>query len=51
MQERQHFAEAIRTKLVREIADLPSEPLMQKVQASPPMNCTTRPGFAPYQGP
>jgi hypothetical protein len=51
VRERQHFAEAIKTKLIREIADLPSEPVMQKVQASAPMNCTTRPGFAPYQGP
>jgi hypothetical protein len=51
VRERQHFAEAIKTKLIREIADLPSEPLMHKAQARTPMNCATRSGFAPYGGP
>jgi hypothetical protein len=52
VRERQHFAEAIKTKLIREIADLPSEPMMQKAQTTTPMNCANRgSGFLPNQGP
>ncbi len=40
VRERSHFAEAIRTKLVREIADLRDpHPLVHKAQAREPMNC------------
>lgn len=39
VRERQHFADAIRTKIIREIAALPTRPLIQKVQAEPPVSC------------
>jgi hypothetical protein len=39
VRERQHFAEAIRTKIIREIAGLPSEPLIRKVQTEAPVSC------------
>jgi hypothetical protein len=39
VRERHQFAEAIRTKLVREIAGLTSGPLVQRVQDVPPVNC------------
>ena len=41
VRERQHFADAIRTKIIREIAALPApaEALIRKVQADPPVNC------------
>jgi hypothetical protein len=39
VRERQQFAEAIRTKIIREIAGLLSEPLIKKVQADAPINC------------
>jgi Protein of unknown function (DUF1194) len=39
VRERQQFAEAIRTKIIREIAALPASPLIQKVQADAPVNC------------
>jgi hypothetical protein len=39
VRERQQFADAIRTKIIREIAALPVEPLIQKVQAEAPVNC------------
>jgi hypothetical protein len=42
VRERQHFAEAIKTKIIREIARVPSERYVQRVQATPPMDCTTR---------
>jgi hypothetical protein len=38
VRERRHFADAIRTKLVREIADL-GAPLVQPAQAQPRANC------------
>ncbi|WP_230532364.1 DUF1194 domain-containing protein [Microvirga roseola] len=39
VRERQQFAEAIRSKIIREIAGLPSEPLVRKVQAEEPVDC------------
>ena len=41
VRERQHFADAIRTKIIREIAALPApaEGLIRKVQAEAPVNC------------
>jgi len=39
VRERQQFAEAIRTKIIREIAALPVPSLIQKVQADPPFSC------------
>lgn len=39
VRERQQFAEAIRTKIIREIAARPADPLIRKVQAEPPVNC------------
>ncbi len=40
VRERQHFADAIRTKIIREIAALPAQPMIQKVQAEPSVSCT-----------
>jgi hypothetical protein len=42
VRERQHFVEAIKTKIIREIARVPSEPYVRRAQASSPMDCTTR---------
>jgi hypothetical protein len=39
VRERQQFADAIRTKIIREIAALPSNPLIQEIQADAPVNC------------
>jgi hypothetical protein len=39
VRERQHFADAIRTKIIREIAALPATPLIQTIQAEPPVSC------------
>ena len=49
VRERLHFAESIKTKIIREIASTPSKSLIDKAQTSPPMDCTTR--VSPYQGP
>jgi hypothetical protein len=40
VRERHQFAEAIRTKLIREIAGLTTEPLVQHVQSEPQVNCS-----------
>jgi hypothetical protein len=40
VRERHQFAEAIRTKLIREIAGVSSEPLVQRVQGEPQVNCS-----------
>nr|WP_210496114.1 DUF1194 domain-containing protein [Microvirga antarctica] len=42
VRERQQFAEAIRNKIIREIADLSSTPLIQPAQAASPVDCATR---------
>ena len=39
VRERQQFADAIRTKIIREIAALPARPLIQTVQAEPSISC------------
>jgi hypothetical protein len=39
VRERQQFADVIRIKIIREIAGLPSDPLIQKAQAEPVINC------------
>jgi hypothetical protein len=39
VRERHQFAEAIRTKLIREIAGLTPEPHVQHVQSEPQVNC------------
>ena len=39
VRERQQFADAIRTKIIREIAALPAETQIQKIQADAPVNC------------
>ena len=52
VRERQHFADAIKTKVVREISDLSSEPFIQKAQTDARMNCETRGGsYWRNQGP
>jgi Protein of unknown function (DUF1194) len=50
VRERQHFAEAIKTKIIREIAGIPAKPLVHRAQATPSMDCTTR-GHPSYQVP
>jgi len=39
VREREQFAQAIRTKIIREISGLRSEPLVKPVQADTPVNC------------
>jgi hypothetical protein len=39
VRERQQFAQAIRTKIIREIASVKSEPRISKVQTEAPVNC------------
>ena len=39
VRERQQFAEAIRTKLIREIASTSPEPLVERAQAAPRVDC------------
>jgi hypothetical protein len=39
VRERQNFADAIRTKIIREIATHPAEPMIHKVQAEPSVSC------------
>jgi hypothetical protein len=42
VRERQHFAEAIKTKIIREIAALEPEAKVQKAQAEPRIDCSAR---------
>jgi hypothetical protein len=42
VRERQQFASAIKTKIIREIANFSPEPLIHNVQAETPMNCVNR---------
>jgi hypothetical protein len=42
VRERQQFAEAIKTKIIREIAGLDPEPTLLKTQTRSPMDCATR---------
>jgi hypothetical protein len=39
VRERQQFADAIRTKIIREIAALSAETQIQKIQVDAPVNC------------
>ncbi len=39
VREREQFADAIRTKIVREVAGLPEPPRVQRIQAGPRANC------------
>jgi hypothetical protein len=39
VRERQQFADAIRTKIIREIAALPARRMIQKAQAEPSVSC------------
>jgi hypothetical protein len=48
VREREQFAEAIKTKIVREIAGLSPQPLLQPAQAAPAVDCTTRGGWRQY---
>jgi hypothetical protein len=51
VRERLQFAEAIKTKIIREIAARPSEPHVHRAQTTP-IDCTTRGGnYWRYQGP
>jgi hypothetical protein len=51
IRERQQFAEAIRTKIIREIAGLESNPLIQRIQTEPPTDCSNRRAYYWNQGP
>ena len=52
VRERSQFAEAIKTKIIREIADIGSEPMVRRIQAEPRMDCATRRYWnQPFQGP
>lgn len=42
VREREQFAQAIRAKIIREIAGIRFEPLIRKVQTEPPVNCLAR---------
>ena len=50
VRERPQFAEAIKTKIIREIAGTTSKPLIQRTQAQAPMDCSNR-SNPYYQGP
>jgi hypothetical protein len=45
VRERQQFAEAIRTKIIREIAGLAPSSLLQRAQSEAPMDCTSPGSF------
>jgi len=51
VRERQQFAEAIKTKILREIAGLAPDPLLHHAQAELPVNCGARGGYWRNQGP
>jgi hypothetical protein len=51
IRERQQFAEVIRTKIIREIAGLESNPLIQRIQTEPPTDCSNRRAYYWNQGP
>ena len=48
VRDRHQFAEAIKTKIIREIAGLDPEPLFQHAQAETPMDCSTRGNWRTY---
>jgi Protein of unknown function (DUF1194) len=45
VRERHQFADAIKTKIIREIAGREAEPTLQRIQAEEPMDCTAPRGF------
>jgi hypothetical protein len=51
VRERHQFAEAIRTKIIREIAALPEGASIHRIQAEPPMDCATRQTYWRNQSP
>jgi hypothetical protein len=51
VRERHQFAEAIRTKIIREIAALPEGGFVHRIQIEPQMDCTTRQTYWRNQGP
>jgi hypothetical protein len=51
VRERPQFVEAIKSKIIREIAGLEPEPLVQGAQASPSVDCATRRSFNLNPGP
>ncbi len=52
VRERQQFAEAIKAKIIREIAGIAGESLIQKAQSEAQMDCSTRSNqYWRYQGP
>ncbi|HEX2134659.1 MAG TPA: DUF1194 domain-containing protein [Microvirga sp.] len=48
VRERHQFAQAIKTKIIREIAGLPPDPLLRRAQADTPMDCSTRGNWRTY---
>jgi hypothetical protein len=50
VRERQHFAEPIKTKIIREVAGISPEPLIWRAQSNAPINCAAT-GNPYYQGP
>lgn len=51
IRERHQFAEAIRTKIIREIAGLEADPLVRLAQADAPVDCSNRRAYYWNQGP
>ena len=51
VRERAHFAEAIKSKIIREIAGLDQEPTVHRAQAAATGDCSTRRGFNLNPGP
>jgi hypothetical protein len=51
IRERHQFAEAIRTKIIREIAGLEADPLIRPAQGDAPMDCSNRRSYFWNQGP
>ena len=50
VRERAQFAEAIKSKIIREIAGVVPPPVVQRAQVSPAMDCATRRSFGPSPG-
>jgi hypothetical protein len=48
VRERQQFGEAIRTKIIREIAGIEEAPRVHLAQAEPPMDCSNRQAWRSY---
>jgi hypothetical protein len=48
VRERQQFGEAIRTKIIREIAGFGDVPRVHLAQSEPPMDCSNRQAWRSY---